>query len=218
MTQSLAERPTQQHKLSPWGDYVVERVTRWQRDYLRRRPEALAILAKLRRGVGKDFGATPDLWPYILEGIPSDSPQGGGPSRAELAVHTALTLFAVHQQSRRVEMHVPGPSLGVALRRLGAQASSQVAVQRRFEALGTAESFTEITYHARGLITQLRGANIALDYGFFTDDLMRLQDRRTANRVRLRWGRDFYRTMTDTNSDRTDASAGDDSEQEETEA
>ena len=55
-----------------------------------------------------------------------------------------------------------------------------------------AETFLEVVHHARGLITQLRSHGIPLDYGMFTEDLVYLQTR-GADRVRLRWGRDFYR-------------------------
>lgn len=217
MTQSTADRSERKSPLSPVGAYVEKRIHEWQQDYLRRRPEAMAALAKLRRGVGKDVGAVPELWPYILDGLPGDD-GGDNPTRAERAVYTALTLYAVHQQSRQRAMHVPGTSLGAAVRRLRTQAPSEAAVRRRFEALGTAEDFSEVVHHARGLITQLRGADIPLDYGAFADDLLRLQDRRFANQVRLRWGRDFYRATRDTDSASTDSTTGTDNEQEETAA
>jgi CRISPR system Cascade subunit CasB len=173
--------------------FVAGRVTEWQRDYVRRRPDALAALARLRRGVGKPVGAIPELWRYTLAGLPveRDNP-GEDPTFGEQAAYTAMTLFAVHQQSRTQEMHQPGQSLGAAARQLRTRAASADAVRRRFEALGTAESFDEVVHHARGLITQLRGHAIPLDYGQFASDLFYLQTR-GRDRVRLRWGRDFYR-------------------------
>jgi|ADGO01.1.fsa_nt_gi CRISPR-associated protein, Cse2 family len=211
MTQATAQRPPQLRRLSPWGDFVQRQVNEWQKAYIRRETNALAILAKLRRGVGKEISEVPDLWQYTLSGLPDEPVVGDGPTRAERAVYTAMTLFAVHQQSRRVEMHTPGPSLGAALGRLRHRAASEVAIRRRFEALGTAEAFSEVVRHARGLITQLRAANIPLDYGAFTDDLIWLQSPGTASRVRLRWGRDFYRTGTND----TETADGGDNDQEE---
>jgi len=176
------------------GRFVASRVTAWQRDYTRRRPQALATLARLRRGIGKDVGALPELWQYTLDGLPGPAPRDGDPpSWTEQAAYTALTLFALHQQSRREEMHQPGQSLGTAVRLLKSRATSEEAVRRRFEALGTAETFSEIVHHARGLITQLRGEAIPLDYGMLAEDLFRLQTSAAA-RVRLQWGRDFHRT------------------------
>lgn len=216
MTQATAQRPPRHRRLSPWGEFVHRRVTDWQRGYLRRQADSLATLAKLRRGVGKEIGQVPDLWHYTLRGIPDEDCKGDDPTPAERAVHTAMTLFAVHQQSRRAEMHVPGPSLGAAVRQLRTRTSSEDAVRRRFEALGTAETFAEVVHHARGLITQLRAQNIPLDYGVFTDDLIRLQLPSTANQVRLRWGRDFHRTAKDDDTEAAEAADhDDDSDQEE---
>lgn len=201
MTQATEDRPVRRRVLRQLGAFVSRKVTGWQRGYIRRSPTALAILAQLRRGVGKDVGAVPDLWQYTLEGLPGPEPRDDPPTRDEQAVYTALTLFAVHQQSRREEMHLPGRSLGAAVRLLRARATSADAVRRRFEALGTAGTFPEVVHHARGLITQLRAHSIPLDYGAFTDDLVDLQGA-AANQVRLRWGRDFYRSKPD--SDGTD--------------
>lgn len=193
MTQATVQRPTRQRRISPFGQYVHRRVSFWQQRYLDRRPDGLEVLARLRRGAGKELSDVPELMAYTLDGIPAEDFQGEGPTRAERAVHTALTLYAVHQQSRRQPMHVPGRSFGAALRELRRRPPSEEAVRRRFEALATAETPAEAVYHARGLITQLRAYDIALDYGTFTDDLIGLQGR-GAGRVRLQWGRDFYRT------------------------
>lgn len=193
MTHATAGRPTTPEPARALGTYVARKVTAWQRDYLRRRPEVLATLAQLRRGVGKEVGAVPDLWQYTLEGLPGDPHrQGDLPTINERAVYAAMTLYAVHQQSRGQEMHQPGQSLGTAVRQLRTRAASAEAVRRRFVALGTAETFDEVVHHARGLITQLRSHGIPLDYGMLTEDLVYLQTR-GADRVRLRWGRDFYR-------------------------
>jgi CRISPR system Cascade subunit CasB len=135
----------------------------------------------------------PELWRYTLAELPDERPpRDGTPTVSERAAYTAMTLFAIHQQSRGQEMHQSGQSLGTAVRQLQARAGSAAAVRRRFEALGTAETFAEVVHHARGLINQLRAHGITLDYGMFTEDLVYLQTR-AADRVRLRWGRDFYR-------------------------
>ena len=97
MTQATAQRPPRHRRLSPWGEFVHRRVTDWQRGYLRRQADSLATLAKLRRGVGKEIGQVPDLWHYTLRGIPDEDCKGDDPTPAERAVHTAMTLFAVHR-------------------------------------------------------------------------------------------------------------------------
>ena len=90
-------------------------------------------------------------------------------------------------------MHQPGQSIGTAARILSGRAPSEDATRRRFEALGTASTFEEVTHHARGVVSQLRAYGIPLDYGQFADQLVWLLRPATADRVRLAWGRDFYR-------------------------
>jgi CRISPR system Cascade subunit CasB len=193
MTQPAVDDPPSARPTGTLGRFVAGRVMAWQRDYIQRRPQALATLARLRRGIGKDVGALPELWQYTLDGLPGPVPRDDAPpSWTEQAAYTALTLFALHQQSRREEMHRTGQSLGTAVRLLQSRAASGEAVRRRFEALGTAESFSEVVHHARGLITQLRGEAIPLDYAMLAEDLFRLQTS-AAGRVRLQWGRDFHR-------------------------
>lgn len=191
--------PRQRHRpLAPAGQFVHGRVSQLQREFLADRSDlsakARAHLAQLRRGIGKDVGALPELWQTTLEGLPLPEGIGDTPTPIERATYTAITLYALHQQSRTAPMHHPGIGLGTAVRQLSRRTASEAAVQRRFHALGTASSFTETVQHARGLITQLRGESIAVDYGRLADDLHDLQNPRRADRVRLAWGRDFYRT------------------------
>lgn len=163
---------------------------------------ASAALARLRRAATSAPGADPLVWGDTLEGLPETyhGPDGSA-SREEHAAHAAITLFAIHQQSRRTRMHVRGYSLGQAVARLatvGAERDGSgslpknPAVVRRFHALGTATSIEETLHHARGLVTQLRSNDIPLDYGLLAVHLARLQHPGSADGVRLDWGRDFH--------------------------
>jgi CRISPR system Cascade subunit CasB len=92
-------------------------------------------------------------------------------------------------------MHQPdwslGRSVGWLAFRLGVHAES--AVKRRFDAVVTADDHREILHHSRGLITQLRGEKIPLDYGLFAKHIYWLQSPLTGDHARLRWARDFYK-------------------------
>ncbi|HRP99724.1 MAG TPA: type I-E CRISPR-associated protein Cse2/CasB [Terrimesophilobacter sp.] len=181
----------------PYGalsDFVVKRVRELQSAYLRGEAGATASLARLRRAVGDEPGSNPVVWRETL-GLPEQyTGRGDDPSRAERAVHFALTLFATHQQSQGQAMHRGGYGLGRAARQLGVSgAASEQAVLRRFQSLGTASSLTEAAVHARGLVTQFRSAGIPLDYGRLAVDFVRFQDPRHVASVRLNWGRDYYR-------------------------
>jgi len=177
-------------------EHVTERIARLQSGYLRDEPGAVSDLAKLRRGVSQELGADIELVALTISGLyDEDARLSDTPTEAEHAVYAAIVLYAVHQQSQRnAHMHQGGYSLGRSARLLGAKDGvSLEAVRRRFNALGTAREWPEIVRHSRGLIQQFRAFAIPLDYGRFARDLLSLRHRESADRVRLAWGRDFYR-------------------------
>ncbi len=153
-------------------------------------------LAQLRRGIGKAPGSQPELWDLTLEGMPADlSGVSGQPSWGEWAVHLALTLFALHQQGRSWQtdcMHQPGMPLGQAVRRLAPTAEELPRIKRRFDQVVTADSPREAAHHLRGLITMLAASGIPLDYPQLAQDFYRYQIPQERDRVRLKWGREFY--------------------------
>lgn len=82
-------------------------------------PQRRAELAELRRGVGRQPGDLPALWGALLADMPEQLQGSNGPSKAEWAVYTALTLFALHQQGEAgVSMNQSGRTLGGAVRQL----------------------------------------------------------------------------------------------------
>ena len=82
-------------------------------------PQRRAELAELRRGVGRQPGDLPALWGALLADMPEQLQGSNGPSKAEWAVYTALTLFALHQQGEAgISMNQPGRTLGGAVRQL----------------------------------------------------------------------------------------------------
>lgn len=167
-------------------------------------PQRRAELAELRRGVGRQPGELPALWGSFLAEMPEELRGSDGPSAAEWAIYTVLTLFALHQQGEAgVSMHQPGRTLGGAVRQL-AEASSvagqdwtESSVLRRFNALATADSMPEVCHYLRGMIQLLRREKIGLDYPQLAVDLYRLQFVETAANVRLQWGRELYRITVD---------------------
>lgn len=159
-------------------------------------------LAALRHAITREPGSSADVWDLEFGGLRSDLVgKGDRPSRAERAVHGALTLYAFHQQSRSEPMHVSGNEhgLGFAMRDLirGDKARydnlAEGELPRRFVALVTAESMAEMLHYLRQLVQQLKSAGIPLDYGLLAADLYKLQDAYQADSVRRRWGREFAR-------------------------
>ena len=159
-----------------------------------------AQLADLRRGIGRKPGDLPELWGMLFAGMPEELlRRSTEPTQAEWAIYTALTLYALHQQSRdlRTEnMHTADVAgrLGRALGRLVRGEEDRERVARRFNAFATASDMQEAAHYLRGLVQMLRaeGRGIPLDYVQLAVDLFYFQQPRNAPGVRLTWGRDFY--------------------------
>lgn len=154
----------------------------------KRTPWATAMLAKLRRAVGSHPGTYADIWEVTL------APCGGN-RRMEWALHTTLTLFALHQQGNTQSMSAEGIPFGKAVRLICQQEpAKEPGVIRRFNALITADSLEEFSHYARGIIQLMKQGGIQMDYPKFASDLFWYQLESTQNSIRMQWGRDFYQT------------------------
>lgn len=149
-------------------------------------------LAALRRGIGRDAGSVPELWPFYVTVNNDELGQRGLVSSALGAEHIALSLYGLHQQSLDIPMHAPGVGLGAALRRLRAMHGSEDAIDRRFKTVATATGPGELEAHLRSLVTLLRGKKVALDYTQVVRDLTGWQYSDGRARARRRWGHDYF--------------------------
>ena len=60
-----------------------------------------ALLAEIRKGIGKSPGEDPKLWGILFEGMPDDMmSQNEESTYAEWAVYISITLYALHQQGK----------------------------------------------------------------------------------------------------------------------
>ncbi|MDH2456021.1 type I-E CRISPR-associated protein Cse2/CasB [Corynebacterium bovis] len=191
---------------------LVEETTAARLGALRARLEAgtsggRATAARLRRAVARPAGSVPEVWEITMADLPPELVgRGDDPSAAETAVHVALCLYAVHQQSAAAPMHRRGVGLGEAVRDLAYRSGADLTtspVIRRFTALVTADSVEEMVWHLRGLVTQMRAAGVPLDYARLAGDLHDVHDRDRRDAVRRAWGRGLYtyRPATDTATD-----------------
>ena len=199
MTDNNAQKP-EQLMLA----YMHGRICSIQNDYLSAsgKPRGARKLAALRHALLMPIGSNADAWPLEFEGLPAELVgRGAEPSRAEIAVHAALTLYAVHQQGETKPMYVPGAehSFGAALRQLVRCDKERYSnleegeMPRKFRAFITADSMEETLHHARQLVQQLRADEIPVDYARFAAQLYTLQSPYTADKVRLAWGREYSR-------------------------
>ena len=167
-----------------------------------------AMLAQLRRGVGRKPGEIPELWGAFLEGLPDAlCGSGGNPSRTEWAIYVALTLFAAHQQGRDPSaepMNREGCRFGSAIAQLITDENERERIIRRFNIVATASEMPELAHHLRGAVQLLRGDGIPVDYAELAKDLYWYQAVDYRSNVRLRWGEDFYRQLNKTGKEETD--------------
>lgn len=193
-TAALQRAPTADDELQ---QSVVRVVRHLQAKLDARAPAGAARAARLRRALSASPGSEPTVWADTVGALPiSLLGHSDAPSQAERAVHAAVCLYALHQQSQSVSMHQEGQGLGRAVRRLRRARTDDEEtspVLRRFHALATATSYEETLHHLRGLIALLRSESIPLDYGRLAVDLRRLQRPTAAGGVRLVWGRDLHR-------------------------
>lgn len=154
-----------------------------------------AHLAQLRRGVGKAPGELPELWGLFLKDLPEElAGRGGEPSYAEWAVYTALTLFALHQQGHGEPMNAEGEDnrLGRAARRLVQNGDDEENIRMKLSIAARSDDAAELSYHLKTLVKLLGNSDMKLDYVDLAKDLYWFQFEKTADRIRLKWGQDFY--------------------------
>lgn len=182
---------------------VGEHVMRLQRGYLADESHAVAALARLRRGAGKEPHQVPDLLGLVDTGVLYGPLPGGWAPReedlvqAEDAVHVALTLWALHQQSKSMGMHQHDsrerPSgLGAGVRRLMPAGDIDETVLKRLVRAGTAPHLAGLAQRLRDIVVLLRREDIALDYALLADQLYRWQQPGGRDAVRRLWGRSFH--------------------------
>ncbi|NRQ32967.1 type I-E CRISPR-associated protein Cse2/CasB [Nonomuraea sp. NN258] len=177
------------------GEAASTYVSALQRGYRADTSAAVAALAQLRRGAGKLPEEVPELWGMAgteqLYGEQSLSEREA--LKAEFALFSAITLYALHQQSKPgQDMHQTGTELGTAVRRLMPSATLDEPIRRRFVRLGTATTPKVLTERLREVVILLRNASIALDYGILSRQLYQAQDPDGMRQVRQRWGGSFH--------------------------
>lgn len=161
----------------PGAQMVRALIGRWMR-----RPQDRALLARLRRGVGRRFGEDGDAAAALFEVLPAPATK---PYRDELVEDAFLvaTLFAVHPSAARSRR-----SLGETLR-LTSRESTSPAAERQLGMLLVADR-EDLSWHLRRAVTFARSHDVAIDFHTLMRDVRAWSHPdRYAQR---RWARDFY--------------------------
>lgn len=159
------------------------------------------VLPALRRGIRMAPGTSPDMWPYYTQLDPT-----GYLTRRLEAEHLCLTTFGLHQQGKSYLVHQPKIGFGEAVRKIRFSGQfSEDAVDRRFNALATATQLTELGHHLQSLVQQMRAVKqpIGFDYTQLFWNLVDLQDEQAAATVRRRWGAQYFRPQSSSETTET---------------
>ncbi|MDN3357335.1 type I-E CRISPR-associated protein Cse2/CasB [Actinomadura sp. DC4] len=179
------------------GEVAGTYITELQRGYRNDVGSAVAMLAQLRRGAGKLPTDVPELWGLtgtdrLYRQAPQLETDETAASRAEAALFLALTLYALHQQSRPDrDMHKPGAAFGAAVRRLMGEEVDE-PIRKRFAQIGASSTAAILADRLRGMVKLLRAESIPLDYAQLTAQLYRAQLPGGLTQVRRVWGRGFH--------------------------
>ena len=149
-------------------------------------------MANLRHGIGKRPGEIPELWGMIFDNIPAELMGHNAASNAEWAIYTALTLYALHQQSNDTNMNQKDMSVGRAAARLVKNEDDTKRILNRLNLVVTSVSPEDLAYHLRGVVQLLKSENIPLDYARLAKELYLFYNQEWAGDIKLSWGRDFY--------------------------
>lgn len=166
---------------------------------------ARARMASLRSGVGRSPGEVPLAWGEVAQEVLPDFPPhwsyGDEATAEERAAFTALTFWALHQQSQEMPMHAARMqreyNFGHSVGRLAVAVESK-SIKSRFDALLLNTHGRSTRQHLRSLIQLLRGHEIQVDYAQLAEDLRDLGLPRLRKNVILRWGRGYAQTSSPT--------------------
>ena len=93
-------------------------------------------------------------------------------------------------------MYEEGCSIGKAISKLIEREEDRERIRKRFNSVATSNDIEEIAYYLRGIIQMLRSKKIGVDYVALSGDLYLFQFPELRPRVRLRWGQDYYGSLT----------------------
>lgn len=163
-----------------------------------------AVLANLRDAVNMTSRRAQMVWPVMMANLPKEQlSRDGVPTRAEVAVYTAIRFYAIHQQGKSQLVYGPangdaetgGASLMSALANLRRNEDLRTALDRRVKPLLATTSITGVVNELTHLVNILKAKseNQRIDYAQLAQDLYGLQaSYEQANRVRLRWGQQYF--------------------------
>ena len=191
--------------------YIRDTVEKLQDEYKNNSSWAKKQLALLRHVANRSIGDSPETWSILYDKRFPESLKGTGgedPTWGEKAAFFTLTLYAVHQQSKRHGVHVETKkgsqpqTLGAAVREFHNATKKDPdkelfdsSIYRRFITMVHSQTIEDAAYHLRSLIKLFRTQDsILLDYGELAKDLYYFQNPKCRKAVQLSWARQLYQS------------------------
>jgi CRISPR system Cascade subunit CasB len=163
-----------------------------------------AVLANLRNSIGKSLTDAEDVWPILFENLPKEYlSREGSETQEEKAIFTTLQLYALCMQGASDSVKSDNSYKGTVGKSLGSgrDMNNSVALDRRFNVLITAGTFSELTYHLRQMIRIVKSkGRMTINFPRLAEDLFWFQ-RGNQKKICLRWAQEYYsQKQEDTNS------------------
>lgn len=166
-----------------------------------------ALLANMRNSADKDISNNVDALAYVFSNLSyGEDDRDGELSYMELAIFTAIQMYAIHQQSNIESVlkfanddenefgekkNKYKENIGDALATLRSDESE--SIDKRFNAMITATNFKKLSYHLRHMIKILKSkSDVKVDYAKLAEDLYWFMIGRKEE-VRLSWARSYYK-------------------------
>lgn len=188
--------------------FTQRKIARLQRSYVGKGSDAAdarASLARLRR-LGMPGGTSwASVGEDLFEGLLDLGLSEADEKRALRTITAALRLYAYHQQSKDSLMAITSSSEQTNLRRsfgwscrcIEFDKEKARGVRRRMASIEGVRDMDGIERHMRALIMLMRDKGVRVDYYLLTRDLFLLQFPSARGDVFMRWGRDYFTTVSD---------------------
>lgn len=166
-----------------------------------------AVLASLRHATSITSQQAQPVWPILMANLEKhqlsiSGSTSGVPTQVEVAVYSAVRLYAIHQQGINdhcVYAETGGEAKGIplfsALANQRKHEDTRVALDRRVRMLLATTNVNSIINSLSHMVSILKAsdAKLKIDYSLLALDLYGLQlNHEHANKVRLRWGEQYY--------------------------
>ena len=166
-------------------------------EYLENESSRKAILANIRKSIGKELIDMTDIWKILFENLPEEFLGTSGKATfEENAIISTLQIYAISMQGSKSSYDTEeklgnmGQSLSI-LRIIG----DCEPIDQRFNTMVTSSSYEEFTYHLRSLVKILKSKSIVkIDYSKLAKDLF-LYQVGFEKEIKLQWARSFYKKI-----------------------